>query len=68
MNDDYGPFAGQCARNRLADTAAAARDQGPLAGQIQIEHRDRSLLQVANWDARADGGHYTLFGAVLTRR
>ena len=68
VNDDFGPFAGQCARNRFADTAAAPGDQGPLAAQIQIEHRDRSLLEVANWDARARTGHYTLFGAVLTRR
>ena len=43
MNDDGGPFAGECARNRLANTAAAPGDEGPFVAQVQVEHRDRSL-------------------------
>jgi len=33
---DVGAFAAECARDRLADAAAAAGDQGALAFELQI--------------------------------
>ena len=42
-NGDFGAFAGELQRDRLADAAAAAGDDGDLAGQIEIHVRSSIL-------------------------